>query len=284
MLISSGATVSTEAQLTHLCDRLCPFEGSLTRLLKHIHKLRPRDRPAEDAEEIGEGNRNGDAEGASEGDADDLDNTAGSASDNESTEDPDLAVALALAAVDLAPPHVQERPLPQDQQDAASTSSSSSGTSSSSSSSPQVQPDAEPIPVGSASAEEPQVRPRARGVRAQRHRGVGADLVVAKDGRTYGHIKLNISLGNMFATCSLHGNSCVRTQTNKRGRKSGRPLGFLVSWLLQQSSYASKQEHMQCFPCHADRRSARDLAKELPFSEEFLEQEASQQGSDSEPP
>ena len=114
------------------------------------------------------------------------------------------------------------------------------------------------------------------------------------------NIRLSVGLGKSFlafyarhqqfyAVC-MHANHfrCRLTRTQNPARKhlaAGRPLGYLMAWLADATSYSSAEDHrLSCPPAIGDRRAARAHLHTLDGSEELFAQERDQRvDTDSEP-
>ena len=104
----------------------------------------------------------------------------------------------------------------------------------------------------------------------------------------HGEIHYHHISGLMQAFCRHPGHEpdCRKGATTEpKGRASGRPLGLLVSWLLQRDAYNSKAEHAHSFrQTYAARVEAREYFKTLPDSERFLGYEKQRRGRSPEEP
>ena len=82
---------------------------------------------------------------------------------------------------------------------------------------------------------------------------------------------------------------CRKSRTAKasdRNKSQGRPLGFLVAWLKQGTSYPNKKEHVHyCSPNYSNRCEGRQHFNTLPGANSFAKYERIQrEGEDPEPP
>ena len=96
--------------------------------------------------------------------------------------------------------------------------------------------------------------------------------------------------GVFYAYCRgcKHGRCCKeRVGDAAKGRKGGRPLGFLYWWLKQRSEWVDGAGHREdVYPTWAQRKAAREELKALPGSEVLFERDRERQkeeGEDSEP-
>jgi len=97
---------------------------------------------------------------------------------------------------------------------------------------------------------------------ARRRRPVADGNMRAAVGMGSSHIAYYHRPKQFYAVCLHAGHDrCRLTRTSNpsaRSAASGRPLGYLMSWLSQAHLYSTADEHHhQCFPSFSDRRTAR---------------------------
>ena len=90
-----------------------------------------------------------------------------------------------------------------------------------------------------------------------------------------------------IAYCGKHKDArCTATRTLNAGKRpgSGRPLGFLVAWLLCGGDHSTKEQHIEMpVPSKMLRRAARNYLKAQPASPALFALEAPQEDEDNEP-
>ena len=108
--------------------------------------------------------------------------------------------------------------------------------------------------------------------------------------RGHGELHYYHMTHQMVAFCALrndeHSDGCRKQMTTApKSRGSGRPIGFLVSWLMQASEHNSKQSHVHCSkPTYEQRLEARKFFETLPHHERFAAfEKAKRANEDSEP-
>ena len=104
----------------------------------------------------------------------------------------------------------------------------------------------------------------------------------------HGELVYYMDLEAIQARCSDPGHGdCRRQRTTKAGARAGqgRPIGLLVSWLMQQSDFGSQHEHGHlCHPNLDQRREAREAFQQLEGADEFSSFERDKRrGEDDEP-
>lgn len=104
-----------------------------------------------------------------------------------------------------------------------------------------------------------------------------------------GELRYYHQTGMMAAACLKHSSRDCRKSATARPktiRHAGRPIGQLVAWLQQQSSYECQTTHVHtCLPSHSERIAAREFFSRLPHSAEWLGWEKTKRpGDPDEPP
>lgn len=140
---------------------------------------------------------------------------------------------------------------------------------------PAAMPD---VPVAVAAEPKPKPRPKAEPSSSSRHRG--GTRHSADDGSIaritipgHGELVYYMDLECIQAKCNdpRHGD-CRRQRSIKPGARpgQGRPIGLLVSWLMQQDKFETQQAHSHnCKPNHTERVEAREVFMQLEQASEF---------------
>lgn len=95
----------------------------------------------------------------------------------------------------------------------------------------------------------------------------------------YGELHFYHLTDNMVAFCGKrtgeHADGCRKqATTNPKSRGSGRPIGYLVWWLMQSSKFKNRLAHVHCASAPwQERKNARDFFESLPGSDRFASYE-----------
>ena len=186
--------------------------------------------------------------------------------DSEEDLDKDVKVVSKFLNTLAAPPEIPAQPLPSQLESLES------------------QPQAEPLPPPQPAPE--QAVPDAK-VPVDRPSGISRSTLnrdVIEVGR-YGELHYYHVSEQMVAFCGLrsgkHFDNCRKQiTTNPARRGSGRPIGALVCWLMEQDKYETKASHVHCssaFPWE-ERRAARTYFEKLLGAQRFLNYEKPKAG------
>ena len=97
---------------------------------------------------------------------------------------------------------------------------------------------------------------------------------------SYGELRYNSNTNTIraFCTCLAHSQPCSKQRSLVAGKRKGqgRPIGYLVAWLRDQDSHASKEEHVWMSGVHKNfdlRLKAREDFSALPGARAWLDKE-----------
>ena len=156
-----------------------------------------------------------------------------------------------------------------------------------------------PVAAGSdlgTSAAEQKAKPKAESSAGKKKLVKEDSILVIRDGILFGSLRYNSRSKTIIAICETEGHgghgSCRKERTTAPSSKaliqgkSGRPIGFLVHWLLSGKEYKNSGEHVHSFTTSLhERQRARKFFLELEGARAFSEkaEKAPEPGEPDEP-